>query len=81
MSRVITTMFEKITLRIFLICLVSCASMVLPAIWTGDDNALPEVYFKITATFFIVGFANFLFWLVSFFYSLRNIIRAITTSK
>ncbi len=66
-------MLEKITLRIFLICLVGCASLVLSFIWGNGDPL--EVYFKIAATFFIIGLASFLCWFVTVFYSLRGLLR------
>ena len=67
-------MIEKVTSRLFLMCLVSCASLVLFLIWSGGpDN---EVYFKIAATFFIIGLGSFLSWLVTFYYNLRNILCA-----
>ncbi len=67
-KRVVTSMFEKITLRIFFICLASCASLVLSFMWGGPPS---EVYFKVAATFFIVGLGSFLCWFVTMFYSLR----------
>ncbi|MFA7302568.1 MAG: hypothetical protein WC030_02365 [Candidatus Paceibacterota bacterium] len=63
-------MIEKITLRIFLICLAGCASLVLSFIWGGEPSS--EVYVKIAATFFIVGLASFLCWFVTTPYGLRN---------
>ncbi len=62
-------MLEKITLRVFLVCLFSCASLVLSIIWGGPPA---EVYFKITATLFIVGLASFLCWFVSMLCGLRS---------
>ncbi|MEK7604208.1 MAG: hypothetical protein AAB442_00145 [Patescibacteria group bacterium] len=67
-------MFEKVTLRIFALCLVSCASLVLFSMWVYKPDS--EAYFKLAATFFIVGLASFLGWLVSLFYSIRAILRA-----
>jgi hypothetical protein len=69
-------MFEKITIRIFFICLASCASLVLIALWQGDESLIPEYYFKTVATFFIIGLASFLSWFVSMLYSLRTFLRA-----
>ncbi len=66
-------MFEKMTLLIFLICLVSCASLILFSIW-GNEKP-PEVYFKIVATFFIVGLGSFSLWFVTVLYSLRDFLR------
>ncbi|MFZ2167504.1 MAG: hypothetical protein WAV50_01390 [Minisyncoccia bacterium] len=71
-------MIEKITVRIFLICLASCASLVLGIIWTGGpDNPASEVYFKTAATLFIVGLSSFLCWFVTMLYSLRDFLRTI----
>lgn len=55
-------MTERILLSVFFFCLVTCASMVLIAIWLGHDNMLGETYFKTVATLFIIGFASFLSW-------------------
>jgi hypothetical protein len=69
-------MLEKITLRIFLICLVTCASMILFAIWTSSDTSKPpEAYFKTVATLFIIGFASALLWFVRMLYSVRLLLR------
>lgn len=65
-------MIEKMTLRIFLICLASCASLVLSIIWGGPPA---EVYFKIAATFFIIGLSSFLTWFSIMLYSLRSFLR------
>lgn len=67
-------MLGKITLRIFLVCLVSCATLVLSFIWGGDPA---EVYFKIAATLFITGLGSFLLWFVTMLYGLRDSIRAV----
>jgi hypothetical protein len=40
--------------------MLACASAVITGIWLEDR--LPEEYFKIPATLFIVGLANFLLW-------------------
>jgi hypothetical protein len=69
-------MFEKISLRVFLTCLVVCASMILFAIWTSSDSSKPpEAYFKTVATLFIVGLASALLWFVQMLHSLRTILR------
>lgn len=62
----VISMLEEIILRIFLICLVGCASLVLSFIWDGPPA---EVYFKIAATFFIIGLGSFLCWFVSVLYN------------
>lgn len=51
---------EKITLRFFILCMISCASLVIVGIWF--EHQLPEAFFKTIATIFIVGLANFLLW-------------------
>jgi hypothetical protein len=50
-------MVEKVTLKIFWIMMLLCASTALILIWF--NNALPG---KLVPTFFIVGFASFLIW-------------------
>ena len=79
-KRVIVIMFEKITLRIFLICLASCASLMIFLIWGGGpDEPSLEVYFKTAATFFIVALGSFLCLFVTMLYSLRNFLREFRT--
>ena len=55
---------ERISLYIFLGCLVTCATAVVSVIWIGEDAGLPEYVFKTIATIFIIGLANFLTWFV-----------------
>ncbi len=54
-------MTERISLRLFLICLLSCATLTIIGIWFGSqfDNSW---YFQADATLFVVGFASFLIW-------------------
>ncbi len=52
---------ERITFRVFTICMLACASTFIVGIWWGEHEA-PEALFKAGATFFIVGLANFLLW-------------------
>lgn len=65
---VIGDMTANLPFRIFLVCLVCCATLALGIIWHADDHALPPVYFQTTATLFVIGLANFLIW---FSYTLR----------
>ncbi len=67
-------MFEKITLRLFFVCLVSCASLILFSLWVYKPSS--EEYFKTAATFFIVGFGSFLCWFVAFLYKMRDFFAA-----
>jgi hypothetical protein len=69
------SMTRTISLRVFLLCLIVCASMVLIAIWVGKDDAFGEAYFKTTATLFIVGFASFLIWFSMTLLEIRMLLR------
>lgn len=40
--------------------MLACATCVIVGIWL--EGALPEEYFRIPATLFIIGLANFLLW-------------------
>ncbi len=71
-------MFEKITLRIFLICLASCAGLILFSMWVNKPDS--EIYFKTAATFFIVGLSSFLCWFVTMLYSLRSSLRELRST-
>lgn len=51
---------EKITLRVFLACMVLCASGFIIVLWF--EERIPEEVFKVNATFFIIGFGSFIFW-------------------
>lgn len=51
---------EKITLRLFWSAMLTCASLVLVVVWF--EASLPETYFRLPATFFIIGLASFLLW-------------------
>jgi len=62
-------MIEKIAVRIFLVSLISCASLVLSFMWGGPPV---EVYFKIAATLFIVGLASCLVWFVTILYRMYD---------
>ena len=76
-----TSMIEKITLRTFLFCLVTCASLVLFIIWSGGpDTPDAEVPFKIAATLFILGLGSFLTWFSTMLYSLRDVLRKLRSA-
>ncbi|KND47053.1 MAG: hypothetical protein AB199_01320 [Parcubacteria bacterium C7867-004] len=54
---------KHILFRIFFICLISCASMMLVGIWNENQiEALIPWYFQASASFFIVGLGCFLTW-------------------
>lgn len=70
-------MIEKITLRIFFVCLFSCASLFLAFLWAGPGGEDPW-FFKFVPTFFVIGLASFLTWFVAIAY---KIYRAIIEKK
>ncbi len=55
------SMTRYYTFRLFLVCLVLCASMALGAVWLQDSITSP-LYFQTTASLFILGLASFLIW-------------------
>lgn len=60
--------------RLFLACLIICATMVLFAIWIGE-HVLPPVYFQSTATVFVTGLASFLIWFSLTLRSIHTLLR------
>jgi len=54
-------MTVRVAFRLFLVCLIVCAVMVLGAIWLGEGR-VPEIYFQSTASLFVIGLASFLIW-------------------
>ena len=65
---------ERITLRVFFGCLITCALTIITVIWMGDDSGLPEYVFQGIATLFILGLANFLTWCVCITYRLLQLL-------
>lgn len=70
-------MIARIAFRVFLACLIACASMALFAIWFGEHLAGP-LYFQTAASLFIVGLAAFLVW---FSFTLRAIHAIVTAER
>lgn len=62
---------ERALFGIFLICLISCASMVLFSIWFKSLVPGPW-YFQIIATLFVTGLASFLVWFSMMLYAFRR---------
>jgi len=58
---------ERITLTIFLICMVITAVGFIIGIWSQTDN---EALFMTLGSLFIIGLANFLIWLPTVLYRL-----------
>lgn len=54
-------MVTHLSFRIFLVCLITCASLALGAVWLQDRIESP-LYFQATASLFIIGLAAFLIW-------------------
>jgi len=59
---------EQMTFRIFFVCLIGCAALVLTFIWGNGPSA--PIYFKIAATLFVIGLGSFLIWFSMTFYCL-----------
>ena len=59
-------MIEKISLRLYLACMILCAGTILILLWFGPEND-PE-WFKFAPTFFIIGFGSFQVWAVCIVY-------------
>jgi hypothetical protein len=59
-------MIEKISLCIFWVAMLLCATIVLINIWflNGDNST----FVLLIPTFFIIGFASFLIWAPTFAY-------------
>lgn len=70
-------MIAPIAFRVFFVCLLTCAPMVLGGIWF-EEQITSEEYFKITATLFIVGLLSFLSW---FSLTTRAILHALQQSR
>jgi hypothetical protein len=51
---------ERVTLTLFLACMVVTAILFIVFLWTEPSS---ETAPKIMATFFVIGLANFLTWL------------------
>jgi hypothetical protein len=54
-------MIQNIAFRMFLICLFTCATLVLILIWSPQEFP-HEPFAKTAATFFVTGLASFLVW-------------------
>lgn len=60
---------ERITLALFIICMMITAGFFLFLLWTQPQD---ESLFMVVGTFFVVGLANFLLWLPNMLYRLLN---------
>lgn len=56
---------ERVSLTIFLTCMLVTASLFIVFLWTEPSS---EIAPKVMATFFVIGFANFLMWLPQVLY-------------
>lgn len=65
--------------RLFLLCLIVCATLALGAVWLQDRITYP-VYFQSMASFFIVGLASFLFWFSRTLLAIRTLLHDRTIS-
>jgi len=64
-------MSEQVFLRIFQVCLVGCAGLVLYFIWAGGPPA--PVYAQVAASIFVIGLGSFLSWFVLVLYGLQRV--------
>lgn len=72
-NSVLTSMISYISLRVFLVCLVICALMVLGGIWFQSKIPIP-LYFQATATFFVIGLTSFLIWFSTTLLAIRELL-------
>jgi hypothetical protein len=66
---------QKATLRIFLLCMVITAVLMLTAVWTTmaePDKGGPHPIMQYVFTFFIIGLASFLVWFTSMVLEIRD---------
>lgn len=67
-------MTSRISLRIFFVCLIACATMALGVIWFEHRITSP-LYFQTTATLFIIGLTSFLIWFSLTLLGIRNVLQ------
>ena len=67
---VIMSMIERISGRIFFVCMYPCAILVFSFVWNGGPPF--EWLFRVAASLFIVGLAAFLTWFVLFLHGIRR---------
>ena len=77
-GKVINSMIEKISFRIFLSCLFPTALLMIYQIWTvGPDEAGgPPPVIQLAFTMFVIGLTAFLIWLSSMLYRIRKELEA-----
>ena len=63
-------MINRVSLRVFLYCLFTCASLVLIFIWAGGPPA--QIWFQIAASLFVLGLTAFLVWFSLSLLEFRN---------
>lgn len=58
-------MIEKISLRIFWVCMILCAITVISMLWVppmSPDGSHPPLRFQIAASLFVIGLSSVLVW-------------------
>lgn len=70
-SLVFLYMIRYYSFRLFVLCLLSCTSLVLGVIWLQEKIQVPA-YFQTTATLFAIGLASFLIWFTLTLTEIRN---------
>jgi hypothetical protein len=63
-------MGKHVTFPLFLICLFSCAALVLFFIW--NDGPPSDVWMQAAATLFVIGLGSFLLWFVATILEIRD---------
>ncbi|NTV22502.1 MAG: hypothetical protein HGB03_02970 [Candidatus Yonathbacteria bacterium] len=61
---------ETISLSIFLVCMLACATIAIASIWLGWFDNGDDHFTPIIPTLFIIGLASFLIWLPIVIYKL-----------
>lgn len=63
---------QYITLRLFLIMMICCASLFLSMIWRsgGPDNF--DIVNQLAVTSFVIGLASFLIWITTIILQIRD---------
>ena len=67
---------QRVALKIFFPAMYLCAFTVIVALWTeafvGPDD---EEFYKLIPTFFVIGLASLITWLVTVIIELKNIVK------
>jgi len=62
---------QKITLKIFLACMILCAGLFLFMIWRGGPDSF-DIISKLTFTSFVFGLGSFLIWITTIILEIKD---------